>query len=211
VVGDLKSLAGQPVPKISKSTLNLIPSVRQAMEGSKAFDFRAAATLRSRWPTLDIVGGAALVYPKNFFEKEWGPAYQAGVVLRWRFWDGLMKNRQADEARATARKFRRLGKAARQQARQKYAEALAALKTADAELKAAEGSLKAAEVYFKAADTAVKGGLGRRLELADAQAAVLAAKTAIQKAYFDRAMARSQVLWVLGVARRSELRARRQP
>ncbi|MCD6498880.1 MAG: TolC family protein [Deltaproteobacteria bacterium] len=199
VTGDLKALANRSVPRSVERLLAHTPDMEKLRAAARATRTQATMLRRSRWPTVDLAAGVSLLYPKNFFEKEWGPAYQAGVVLTWRFWDGLTKTRQAEQADVQADRLDRMRAAAQTDVRLKVVDAVTSLRTASAKITAARKAVQAAEKYLTAAKTALAAGAGRSLDTVDAERAVVGAKARVLQALFDKAMARAQLLDALGI------------
>ncbi len=194
----LAGLAGRPMPGVRR--LDRIPSVRVMRLAADAKTLSARMELRRRWPTIDLTAGASLLYPKNFFEKKWGPAYWAGVVLTWTLWDGMSHERAAAGARAEAARSLRLADAEMKKVRQQLAADKADWRAAASELTAARQRRDAAAAYLRAARAAVSAGTAKPLDILAAEQALLGGEAAMAKARFQRALARARVLFHLGIA-----------
>ncbi len=205
----LDRLAARPVPRVRR--LDLLPSVQAVRLAADAKSLSARMELRKRWPTLDLTAGASLLYPQNFFEKKWGPAYWAGVMLTWTLWDGLTHNRAADQARAEARKSRRQADAETRKIRQQLAADMADWRAAATDLVAALQRVTAAKAYLKAARAALAAGTSKPLDILGAEQAVLGAEASVAQARFARAMARARLLFHLGFAEDPSTRGSRTP
>ncbi len=152
------------------------------------------------WPTIDLFGGVYYQHPKSFVEDKWGPAYMAGVSLKWEVFDGDLKRRQRRELEAKEAQVGELQRAFEEELNRGTAEALSDLRSAAASAVAARRTLAAAEVYLRAARGAVDAGTGTALDLRKAEEATDRARLALVQARFDGARAHTKLLHSAGIA-----------
>lgn len=130
-----------------------------------------------------------------------GLVWAAGVKLSWEAFDGGLRARQAEELDARRAELMALRQAAGEETERRVLDADAALHTAMAASVSAAAQVEAAQAYLDAARAGESGGTATALEVRQAEEALDQARLAEIKARVDKAVAASDRLRALGVAR----------
>jgi outer membrane protein TolC len=191
--GDLAQLAqGAPRPEVTNH-----PMLAQLAAAERAAKLSAKSVSRTLVPTLSLFANAGLQYPRAL-QLELGPVVSAGAVLSWSIFDGQRRSGQVAEAEAKARSLHAKRRAARDELQRRLIDAQSKVEVAKVALKAARETLKHTRVYLRVAKAAVASGTGTDLDVHNAELGVDRAQMAEQKALFDAASARAQLVLLAG-------------
>jgi outer membrane protein len=193
--------ASEP-PAATAGQAGATPTDARLAATAEALALQQKATRRSGLPTLDLFATAGYQYPRTFVETDKaGLVWAAGVKLSWEAFDGGLRARQAEELDARRAELMALRQAAGEETERRVLDADAALHTAMAASVSAAAQVEAAQAYLDAARAGESGGTATALEVRQAEEALDQARLAEIKARFDKAVAASDRLRALGVAR----------
>jgi len=186
--------AGELTPPLD---LEQHPAIQRIHLAQRAYQLKARADELLARPKLDVGASAGAEYP-HFVEREWSETYAVGAQITWPFYTGGERLGRVAESTAEARRLDADAARALERLRQQQTAIEARFRNAQAAEDTSRKKLEQAEAYLRAAKAAEEAGTGTDMDVRDAEIAVDAARLEVQRALFDRALARAEWLALAG-------------